>query len=243
MRILEVLPRVVDPEPTVLNSALIEHPSATLPPLDLTIPRKKSLFDQLLEGQENRRIGNRCEFDYVAVTAQSPLHRTPSQRTPAWIVTHMGIEGEGKVSDWARLEPGMGVRLFDEGLGKKNYGFEKVWLFGIIGRPYSQEPGYYVFWLEPHLFTITQHPIPVRIRAALIAIPNCLLPEWHYFNQIHECTLGQRLVAGSPGLLPPLRPWESNWAWKHPEAMKIDQWHVGLKPTLEEDWSHHHEKD
>ena len=74
MRILEVLPRVVDPEPNVLNSTLIEHPSATLPPLDLTIPRKKSLFDQLLEGQENERIGNRCEFDYVAVTAQSPLH-------------------------------------------------------------------------------------------------------------------------------------------------------------------------
>ena len=90
MRILEVLPRVVDPEPTVLNSALIEHPSATLPPLDLTIPRKKSLFDQLLEGQENRRIGNRREFDYVGVTAQSPLHRTPSQRTPTWIVTLKG---------------------------------------------------------------------------------------------------------------------------------------------------------
>ena len=68
---------------------------------------------------------------------------------------HMGIEGEGKVSEWARLEPGMGVRLFDEGLGEKNYGFEKVWLFGIIGRPYGREPGYHVFWLEPHLFTIT----------------------------------------------------------------------------------------
>src|SRR3984885_13883246 len=128
-------------ELNVLNTTLIEHPSATLPPLDLTIPHKKSLFDQLLEGQESRRIGNRCEFDYVAVTAQSPLHHTPSQRTPAWIITHMGIEGEGKVSEWAKLEPGMGVRLFDEGLGEKNYGFEKVWLFGIIGRPYGREPG------------------------------------------------------------------------------------------------------
>src|ERR1700735_4268506 len=126
MQIFEVLPRVVNPEPNVLNSTLIEHPSATLPPLDLSIPREKSLFNQLLEGQENRRIGNRREFDYVGVTAQSPLHRTSSQRTPAWIVTHMGIEGEGKVSEWARLEPGMGVRLFDEGLGEKNYGFEKV---------------------------------------------------------------------------------------------------------------------
>src|ERR1700683_2966645 len=132
MRILAVLPQVVYSELNVLNTTLIKYPSATLPPLDLTIPRKKSLFDQLLEGQENRRIGNRCEFDYVAVTTQSPLHRTPSQQTPAWIVTHMGIEGEGKVSEWARLEPGMGVRLFDEALGEKNYGFEKVWLFGII---------------------------------------------------------------------------------------------------------------
>ena len=68
MRILEVLPRVVDPEPNVLNSTLIEHPSATLLPLDLSIPREKSLFDQLLEGQENRRIDNRREFDYVGVT-------------------------------------------------------------------------------------------------------------------------------------------------------------------------------
>ena len=66
----------------------------------------------------------------------------------------MGIEREGKVSEWVKLEPGMGVWLFDEGLGESNYGFEKVWLFGIIGRPYSREPGYHVFWLEPHLFTI-----------------------------------------------------------------------------------------
>ena len=116
----------------------------------------------------------------------------------------MGIEGEGKVSEWVKLEPGMGVQLFDEGLGEKNYGFEKVWLFGIIGRPYGWEPGYHIFWLEPHLFTITQHPIPVRISATLIAILNHLLPEWYYFNQIHECMLGQRLVAGSPRLQPPL---------------------------------------
>jgi hypothetical protein len=57
----------------------------------------------------------------------------------------MGIEGEGKVSKWAKLELGMGVRLFDEGLGEKNYGFEKVWLFGIIGEPHGREPGYHVF--------------------------------------------------------------------------------------------------
>src|SRR6202020_1662175 len=200
LRIFESPPYVVSSGPDVPNSTLVIPSLVTLPPLDLAIPREKSVFDQLLEKQENNRIGNRRELDYVAVTAHSPLHRVSGQRTPAWIVTHMGIEGEGKVSEWARLEPGMGVRLFDEGLGEKNYGFEKVWLFGIIGKPYSREPGYHIFWLESHLFTIMQHPIPVRIPAALITIPNHLLPEWYYVDQIHKCMLGQRLEAGSPHL-------------------------------------------
>ena len=136
--------------------------------------------------------------------AHSPLHRIASQQTPAWIATHIGIEGEGKVSEWVKFEPGMGVWLFDEELGEKNYGFEKVCLFGIIRRPYGWEPGYHVFWLKPHLFTIRRHPILVRIPTALITIPNHLLPEQYHFDQIHKCTLGQRLVAGSLCLQPPL---------------------------------------
>jgi hypothetical protein len=63
---------------------------------------------------------------------------------------HMGIEGEGKVSEWAKLEPGMEVQLFNKGLSRKNYGFEKVWIFKIIGKPYGQESGYHIYWLEPH---------------------------------------------------------------------------------------------
>ena len=176
------------------------------------------------ERQENGRIGNHHEFDYIAITTHLPLHHVASQRTPAWIIMHMGIEEEGKVSEWVKLELGMGVRLLDKGLGEKNYGFKKVWLFWIIRKPYGQKPGYHVFWLDPHLFTIIQHPIPVRIPTALVTILNHLLPEWYHFDQIHEYMLGQRLVAGSPCLQPPLRPWESNWAWKHPEGMKIDQW-------------------
>jgi hypothetical protein len=39
---------------------------------------------------------------------------------------HMRIEGEGKVSEWVKLEPGIEVQLFDEELSRKNYGFEKV---------------------------------------------------------------------------------------------------------------------
>jgi hypothetical protein len=97
--------------------------------------------------------------------------------------------------------------------------------------------------LEPHLFTITQQPIPISISAALIAIPNHLLFKKHHFSQIHECTLGQRLAEENSHLQLPLQPWEDMWTWKHPETMKIDQWHVGLRPTLEEDWSCHHEKN
>ena len=149
LQILELSPRVVNPGLNISNSVLTEPLSVMLPPLRLIVPYEKSPFDWLLERQENEGVGNHREFDYVGFTAHSPLHCVPSQQTPAWIVTHMGIEGEGKVSELAKLEPGMGVQLFDEGLSKRNYGFEKVWLFGIIGRPYGWEPGYHIFWLEP----------------------------------------------------------------------------------------------
>ena len=134
----------------------------------------------------------------------------------------MGIGRERRVSEWARLKPGMAVQLFDKGLSEKNYGFEKAWIFGVIGEPYGWEPGYHIFWLDSHLFTITQHPIPVCTPPVLIAIPNHLLAEQYYINQIHRCTLGQRLVNGVTHLQPPLQPWENTWNWKHPEATKID---------------------
>ena len=76
---LTCLPCVVNPGPNVSNSALVGPPSVTLPPLGLIIPYEKSLFDWLLERQENERVENHCEFDYVAVTVQSPLHCIPSQ--------------------------------------------------------------------------------------------------------------------------------------------------------------------
>jgi hypothetical protein len=71
-----------------------------LPPLDFIMPLEKLRFNWLLERQENSRIGNHCELDYISITAHLSLHCVVSQWTPAWIVTHMGIEGEGKVSEW-----------------------------------------------------------------------------------------------------------------------------------------------
>src|ERR1700734_2623368 len=116
----------LNPGPDISNSMLVVPPSVTLPPLDLIMPHEKSVFGWLLEGQENSRIGNRRELDYVSVTTHSPLHCVDGQQIPAWIVTQMGIEGGERVFEWVKLELGVGVWLFDEGLSKKNYGFEKV---------------------------------------------------------------------------------------------------------------------
>src|SRR6202167_1424234 len=79
LRILESLPRVVNPGPNVSNSALVEPSLVTLPPLCLIIHYEKSLFNWLLERQEKERVGNCCKLNYVAITAHSPLHCIPSQ--------------------------------------------------------------------------------------------------------------------------------------------------------------------
>src|ERR1700683_1794054 len=227
----------------VSNTTLSAQTKISLPPFNHILAFGRSVFDWLLERQQNPKIGEHRELDYVAVMAHSPLHCGVGQQTPAWIVTHIGVRGEGQASEWAKLGPGMAVQLFDEELSEKNYGFKNVWIFGIISRAYGCEPGYHIYWLEPHLFTITWDPIPVRIPAVLITIPNHLLPERHHLNQLHESTLGQRMVPGLPHLQPPLQPWKNDWAWKHPEIAKIDQWCRGLKSTLEGDWSHYHNRD
>ena len=91
--------------------------------------------------------------------------------------------------------------------------------------------------------TITEDPIPVRISAALIVIPNHLLPEEYHLDRLHECTLGQRMLHGTPSIRPPLRPWDRDRSWKHPMMSKIKWWHLGLMPNLEKEWSHFHDKD
>ena len=169
-------------KPNISDATLSAYTSITLPPFSHIMPFGGLAFDRLLDEQRDERIGNRRELDYINVTTYSLLHCGVGQRTPAWIVTHLGREG--RVSEWARLEPGMAVRLFDEELSEKNYGFEKAWIFGTIGEPYGREPGYHIFWLDPHLFTITQHPIPVHTPPVLIAIPNRLLAKQYYLDRI-----------------------------------------------------------
>ena len=84
---------------------------------------------------------------------------------------------------------------------------------------------------------ITEDPIPVRISAPLIAIPNLLLPESYHIDRLREGTLGQRVIHGVSRIQPPLRPWEMDHNWTHPLGIRIGQWHAGLFPSLEREWS------
>jgi len=137
---------------------------------------------QLLQRYGNEGVGGRRKFDYIAATAYSPLHQGVGQQTPAWIITHLGVEREGKVPEHVKLEPGTTIRLYDQGLSKRDFGFEKVWLFGKIEEVYCREPGYHLYRLTPHLLTITEDPIPVHISAPLIVIPNHLLSESYHID-------------------------------------------------------------
>src|ERR1700689_4968521 len=165
----------------------------SLPPFNHILPSYKSIFDQLLQRYGNEGVGECGEFDYVAATAYSPLHRGVGQQTPAWIITHLGVEGEGKVPECMKLEPGTTIWLYNQGLSERDFGFERVWK---IGEVYCQEPGCHLYRLTPHLFTITEDPIPVCISAPLIVIPSHLLPESYHIDRLREGTLGQRVIHG-----------------------------------------------
>src|ERR1700683_2923759 len=106
----------------------------SLPLFNHILPSYKSVFDQLLQRYGNEGVGERGEFDYVAATAYSPRHQGVGQQTPAWIITHLGVEGEGKVPECVKLEPGITIQLYDRGLSERDFGFERVWLFGKMRR-------------------------------------------------------------------------------------------------------------
>ena len=49
------------------------------------------------------------------------------------------------VSEYVKLEPGTTIRLYDQGLSERDFGFERVWLFGEIEEVYCREPGYHLY--------------------------------------------------------------------------------------------------
>ena len=150
-----------------------------------------------------------------------PLHMGSKQTTPAWIVTHLGIIREDIPSDQTKLRPGSLIRLHDIELSHQNCGFEKPWLFGTLGPMKWCEPNYHLFELQLHLFTITNTPYIVPCPHAYIAVPDHLIFKRGFLRCVYSPTLGQELVEGCSEVQPPLRPWQVDQRWRHPEYRRI----------------------
>jgi hypothetical protein len=136
-----------------------------------------TLFDGILEGVCNGRWKIRSEYEYIPLSAHSPIHMGVGQQTPAWIVTNLGIFGEDVPSEQTKLGPGAAIRLHDYSLTQMNSQFEKLWLFSTLENVIWQEPGYHIFAMKPHLFTITQKPFVVPYLHTYIAVPTQLIHD------------------------------------------------------------------
>lgn len=213
------------------------------PILDLEVrplPPVISVHDRLLEEAGEGRWPVRREDEYIPLTAQSPLHIGGDQQTAAWVTTRLGITGVAIISPNAKVGLGSPIRLHDSTLAQRHDGFESPWLFGILQHILWREPGYYIFAMEPHLFTITKHPYPIHCSVAHVAIANRFLIKDDIIRSIHRQSLGQRMQVGMSYFMPPRRPWELEWAWRHKEHDKIMGWRLGSDPDLERRYSEHH---
>ena len=74
LKIHKMPPHIVTCRPNISNTTLSAYTSITLPPFSHIMPFGGSAFNQLLEEQRNKKIGNGHELDYISVTAYSPLH-------------------------------------------------------------------------------------------------------------------------------------------------------------------------
>ena len=169
------------------------------------------------------------ETDYTPFTTHSPVHLGIDQATPAWIIMHLGIIGEEKPSDKTKLGFGSVIRLHDVSLAQHNLGFESPWVFGAIQGPLRREAGFHIFPMEVHLLTLTRNPHPIPIRITHVAIPDRFLDLTGRSYPLQECTLGQRFIDGMRDHQPPLRPWEGDMMWTHPEWRVINKWLAGEK--------------
>jgi hypothetical protein len=218
------------------NVERVNHILGILPIVETPIPLIVTMFDGLLEYVGRERGFYYCESDYIPLTAQSPLHLGADQTTLAWIITHLGILGEPLPVQETKLWPGSLIRLHDITLSQQNRGFERPWLFGKLGSSARREPGYHIFPVDVDLIIITKTPHIVKCTIAYVAIPNCLIVLQGQLAPMRQQSIGQRVVEGLRDIQPPLRPWEVDPTWRHPEYLKIEQWRMGLRPTLEKDW-------
>jgi hypothetical protein len=202
-------------------SAATPSPMPILDPEVKLPPPVLSVYDHLLEEAGEGRWPICREDEYILLTAQSPLHLGENQRTLAWITTHLGITRAAIISDNAKLGLGSPIQLHDTALVQRHDGFESPWLFGILEHILRREPHYYIFAMKPHLFTITKDPYPIYCSVVHVTVINHFLANDIVIPRISELSLGQRMEAGMSYLMPPHRPWEMDWTWRHREHDQI----------------------
>src|SRR6267378_3251598 len=177
---------------------------------------------------------------YEGYTAQSPVHQGIDQISAAWIILHHGTLGRAPSSGSRGLSSGSFIRLFDTSLALRNLGFEQPLLYAQLGRPLYRECGYHIFRSTPHLYVTTGEFYPINLNCAIsiIAVPDALVASVIQFHMpICVDTLRQRVMSDEYTVYPPLREWEKNPAWKHPEWYKIEQWMRGERPDFPQVWS------
>src|SRR5882762_4859060 len=138
------------------------------------------------------------------------------------------------------LKPGIFVRLDDTTLAKRYCGFKQPMLFAELGRALHHERGYHFFGSIPHLCVITGefHPLDLSRVITLIAIPDALVDDTAKLDSpIRLNSIDQMVTSDKSFVYPPLREWEKNPVWKHPEWYKIEQWMRGERPDLPQVWS------
>jgi len=180
------------------------------------------------------------EEKYEEYTAQSPLHQDVDRASAAWVILHRGIIGRPLSQYSGNLKPGIFVRLDDTTLAKRYCGFEQPMLFAELGRALHRERGYHFFGSIPHLCVITGefHPLDLTRVITLIAIPDALVDDTAKLDSpIRLDSINQMVTSDESFVYPPLREWEKNPVWKHPEWYKIEQWMRGERPDLPQVWS------
>jgi hypothetical protein len=180
------------------------------------------------------------EEKYEEYTTQFLLHQDMVRASATWVILHQGIIGRPLSQYSGNLKPSTFVCLDDMTLTRQNCGFEQPMLFAELGRALHRECRYHFFSSVPHLCVITSkfHPLDLTQVITLIAIPDALVNDTAKLDSpVHLSSIDQMVTSDESFVYPPLREWEKNPAWKHPEWYKIEQWMRGERLELPQVWS------
>jgi len=219
----------------------LEHDFEILNVLGFNIfPDPTPIGRALMDAAYENRRPFMTEENYERFTGQCPLHQYSSRASAAWIIIHHGIQGSPSPQNINKLMPGMSIRIYDTSLARRNAGFETPWYFAILGRAVYREEGYHFFNSIPHLCVYTSEVYPISTTSIIttIAIPDTLVSDSAKLNSvIQPRTIGQRVFEDGRMVYPPLRPWEDNPTWRHPEWYQIEEWMRGERSDFPKVWA------